>query len=522
MTGKNQQIVMIGICAGDRDLIEQWTGEGRLPHIGRLLKEGLTVPTQGLPGHYAGAHWPSFITGCSPATNRVHSWEQIRPGTYEMYRCKAGEQIRRPQFWDLLSAAGKRVCVLDVPHSRITGPLNGVQVIEWGAHDSAYGFQTSPRALSRDILARHGRHPVSGHSDADRTLEELDAFGDTLVRGAQMKGRLSEDFIQREKWDFFAQVFTEAHCGGHLLWHTHDPAHPAHEAARDAGIGDRLRDIYEAIDDGIGRILAHVDEDAMVMLVANHGIGPKYAPQFMIQDILLAMGVSVPAERRQPAPSLSDRIDPYVTRTWQSLPDSLRQILQPVRNRLRSVEYAEVVPPPKINRAASLCFPVQNNTAHGGIRVNLKGREPNGQVAPGAEYEEFLDRLSREFLSIVNCDTGRPIVRQVYRADDLYQGPERDHLPDLMIDWANDEPLTAISSNSMGRLTVDNSLCRTGDHRPGGMVVVRGPGIRPGVLDRTHTCIDFSPTICALLGVDLPDVDGTAVPELLDAALADA
>ena len=515
MTG-SRKLVLIGICSGDRDLIVNWAGAGLLPHLNGLLSSGLVAHTEGLPGVYVGAHWPSFNTGSLPTFNRVHSWEQIRPGTYDMYRCRAGDHNQRPQFWEALSAAGKRVCVLDIPHSRLSRNLNGIQTVEWGAHDAAYGFTASSSALKKEIINTYGIHPVSGHSDKERRPEELNAFADDLVRGAEMKGRLSEDFVQREDWDFFAQVFTEAHCGGHLLWHLHDTAHPRHGEA--AHLGDRLLDVYQAIDAGIGRILRQLDDETTVMVVANHGIQPKYAPQFMLQEMLIAMGLARPAGRRPSAPTLADRIDPYVTRTWQALPQSLRNLLMPVRAQFRPVDYQEVVPPPKVNRAESLCFPVQNNTAHGGLRLNLKGREPNGKINPGADYENFLDEVTREFMSIVNCDTGRPIVKRVHRADALYAGPERDHFPDLMIEWANDEPLHAISSNRMGRMEVNYTLCRTGEHRPAGMVLVKGPGIQPAKLQRTLTCIDIAPTIGAMLGVDLPQVDGVPVREFVGAA----
>ena len=69
------------------------------------------------------------------------------------------------------------------------------------------------------IRERFGLHPVSGNSDRDRSPEELIAFRDELLRGVRMKGALTRHLYAKERWDFFAQVFTESHCAGHLLWH---------------------------------------------------------------------------------------------------------------------------------------------------------------------------------------------------------------------------------------------------------------------------------------------------------------
>jgi predicted AlkP superfamily phosphohydrolase/phosphomutase len=511
---KRNKVAFIGICSGDRDLIADWTASGDLPNLKALFEDGLVGETTGLPGVYVGAHWPSFITGCTPATNRVHSWEQLRPGSYDTYRCNAGDHMQKPPFWDALSEAGLRSCILDIPHSRMSPDINGLQTVEWGAHDAAYGFHASSEALRQDIVSRFGLHPVSGNSDADRPILELDRFADELVRGAHMKADLSVDFVQREDWDFFAQVFTEAHCGGHLLWHLHDPDHPRHQEAVDAGVGDRLKDVYVAIDEGIGRILAQIDDDTTVIVLANHGIGPKYNADFLLPDILNALGAAVPAEIPVVEPGAIDHVDSFITKAWQQLPSSFRASMQPLRDRIRGAIHTEKTPPPKIIPSESKCFFVRNNTAHAGLRVNLVGREPNGQIQPGAEYEAFLDELTSDLKGIINYDTGQPIVRAVYRCDDLYQGPERDHLPDLFVDWTNDAPIENLCSNKLGYVSGRYNYCRTGEHRADGVYIAKGPGLKPGRIDRKVTCIAFAPTIAEILGVKLRDVEGAAIHEL--------
>ncbi|WP_282605475.1 alkaline phosphatase family protein [Pelagibius sp. Alg239-R121] len=511
---KRKKVAFISICSGDKDLIAKWVASGDLPNIEGLLQTGLIGETTGLPGVYVGAHWPSFITACTPATNRVHSWEQLKPGTYDNYRCKAGDHMQKPQFWEVLSEAGVRSCVLDIPHSRISPDINGLQTVEWGAHDAAYGFRASSNALRQEIVSQYGLHPVSGNSDADRPIHELDRFADELVRGARMKGELSEDFVLRENWDFFAQVFTEAHCGGHLLWHLHDPDHIRHPEAVEAGVGDRLKDVYVAIDEGIGRILDRLDEDTTVIFLANHGIGPKYNADFLLPDILIALGVAAPADIPVEEPGAIDHVDDFITKAWQQLPVSFRDSVQPLRDRIRGAIHTEKTPPPKIKPSEGKCFFVRNNTAHAGIRVNLVGREPNGQIRPGAEYDAFLEELTSDLKGIINLDTGRAIVSNVYRCDDVYDGPERDHLPDLFVDWTNDAPIENLCSNKIGHVSGSYNYCRTGEHRPDGLFVVKGPGVAAGRIERKVTCIEFAPTIATLLGVELPDVEGTVIQEL--------
>ena len=51
-----------------------------------------------------------------------------------------------------------------------------------------------------------------------------------------------------------------------------------------------------------------------------------------------------------------------------------------------------------------------------------------------------------------------------------------------------------------------------------GMFVALGPRIAPGPVGRTVAIADLAPTFCASLGVELPDVDGRAIPEIVAAA----
>jgi predicted AlkP superfamily phosphohydrolase/phosphomutase len=515
---RRNKVVFIGLCAVDRDLVQEWAASGDLPTLRALMESGITGRTEGLPGLYVGAHWPSFASGCTPAKNRVYSWEQLQPGTYDHYRVDTRAAAQRPQFWDALSAAGRRVCVLDIPLSYPSPHVNGLQTVEWGAHDAVHGFTASSPALRDEIVRNFGLHPVSGNSDADRNPQELLAFGDTLLDGVRRKTRLTRHFLQREDWDLFAQVFTEAHCGGHLMWHLHDPHHPRHH--EHVSERDPLKEIYKAIDDGLGEVVANLDPNATLIVLANHGMGPKYGAQFMLDKILLTLHLAAPAAVPVPDVTLSGRVDALLTPVWQAFPQSLKRALAPLQKRTRNLLAEDRPPPPTIDASKSRCFLIQNNSSHGGIRVNLIGREPHGLVAPGDEYDTLLEQLSEDLVAITNLETGKPIVKAIHRRDRIYAGPECDHLPDLMVEWNNDAPTRSVGSNRIGRIDGEYRYCRTGDHKSGGMYIVKGPHTRPTTLERVITCVDFAPTIAALLDVRLEGIDGVPIHEVLPPARA--
>ena len=165
----------------------------------------------------------------------------------------------------------------------------------------------------------------------------------------------------------------------------------------------------------------------------------------------------------------------------------------------------------------------------GGIRVNLKGREPDGIIRPGEEMEAFCEDLSQKLLKIIDYDTGIPMIKSVRRTSELYQGEALEHLPDLLVEWSDEKLLGAAGSGSAEGSTVRlasgktgiiegvNSYCRTGDHRPEGLFIAFGAGIKAGRMERTVSIMDFAPTFADLLGVKLPQIDGKPITEILKA-----
>jgi predicted AlkP superfamily phosphohydrolase/phosphomutase len=171
----------------------------------------------------------------------------------------------------------------------------------------------------------------------------------------------------------------------------------------------------------------------------------------------------------------------------------------------------------------SKCFLLSNGDSVCGLRINLAGREPEGLVQPGADMDSLCDQLAQDFSEIVDLDTGLPIVKSVRRTAMLYQGEHLEYLPDLLIEWNDDKSLGGnprgsairVGSDKIGVVEGVYEGRRTGDHRADGMFVAMGPGIKPGRMERVVSIMDFAPTFTHLLGVELPDVDGKLITEIL-------
>jgi len=498
------KILFICVDAADKDLLISWTETGLLPTFRSLLEKGAWGSTTNPPGLFVGAVWPSFYTGVSPARHGRYCYSQIRPGSYDSFSFKPSD-VKWEPFWNVLGRAGRRVAIIDVPKTFPSENLNGIQMVDWGTHDPDLGFCTWPPSLALEVEAKFGQDPVGKCDRTGRSLAEFKVLREALVARVGKKADLAAYYLEQGGWDCFLTVFSESHCVGHQCWHLHDPAHPRHDAAVARALGDPIKDVYIAIDAAIGRLLERVGSETIVFILASHGMGPHYDGTFLLGEILRRL------ENAQLSPGRR-RAGDFLRWCWDRTPLGLHKLLRPVRNRIRN-RLGETLPTTEIVGSRK-SFRVTNNDAYGGIRINLVGREPYGRIRPGAEYAAFCEELSRDLLALINLDAGEPLVRRVLRTADLYRGEHIDDLPDLLVEWNRETPISSVYSPKTGTIQGEYRGNRTGDHKPEGLFFALGPSIRPGHLERPVSVTDFAPTVASLLGVPLPDVDGVPIAPL--------
>ncbi|MDZ4675864.1 MAG: alkaline phosphatase family protein, partial [Gemmatimonadota bacterium] len=221
------RVLILGVDAVDPQLLGRWMADGTLPHLARAAARGSSGEVRSVAGFFVGSTWPSFQSGLSPAGHGVHYLAAIQPGSYALANPYHTNGVHGEPFWATLSRAGHRVAVLDVPLSQLDPTLNGVQLVEWGGHDSIFGFQAHPPELEAAVLQRFGAHPQGPICDGHRqNAADWEAFTERLIQGAKRRAELTRHFLAEEDWDCLIQVFTEAHCAGHQAWHLHDPTHP--------------------------------------------------------------------------------------------------------------------------------------------------------------------------------------------------------------------------------------------------------------------------------------------------------
>ncbi len=504
MTQKTR-LLAIGLDAAEQSLIRRWMDSGDLPTLASLRERTVWGRTFNEPGLYTGSVWPSIFTGVSAGRHGRYYYRQIVNGTYSTAHFHPDE-LKHPPFWKAISDSGLRVAVIDVPKSMLTAGLNGIQVVDWGLHDPSFpSVHCWPSALAEELTRRFGVDPVGQCDAADRSPAQYRGLRDRLIARIDRKRSLIEHFLQQGSWDLFLAVFGDSHCAGHQFWHLHEPEDGQHETT---GLEDFLKDIYIALDSAIGQLLDQVDSDTTVMVFTSHGFGPHYNANTLLDEVL---------RRLEGAPkSHWPKVTQPVRSLYRSfLPVNLRTRLRPLATKVfKDVERIDDLSAAR-DRQGRKCFMLPSNDNCGNIRVNLVGREPQGRVRPGSEFDAFCASLAADLLEIVNLETDQPVVKEVLKTADHYSGDHLDDLPDIIVCYHQGSRIRRVHSTKIGTIEGDSVSCRTGDHRPEGLFFARRSGLRPGHLNQAVSAMDLAPTIAALLGFELPDVDGEPIAALL-------
>jgi predicted AlkP superfamily phosphohydrolase/phosphomutase len=133
-------------------------------------------------------------------------------------------------------------------------------------------------------------------------------------------------------------------------------------------------------------------------------------------------------------------------------------------------------------------------------------------------------RLTDDLLDVVNVETGEPVIDAVIPTTDLYDRDADldDNLPDLIVLWNTRSPVRTVWSPKTGVVHQPFAGWRTGDHRADGLFMASAPWLAADTELAPVEMVDLAPTLAAMLGVQLDDVDGRPVDELLPSAVTAA
>ena len=249
------RVLVLGIDGMTFRVLDPLIEKGYLPNFKSLKEEGSWGILESTIPPVTGPAWMTMATGLPTSSHGVFGfWDYTADMQPRMVtRRKAGKAI-----WEILSEAGKKVCVINVPLTYPPDPVNGLMIS---------GFTTpsldAPFVYPKDFQAR--LFEISPHyviDVADPVLRfDKEKFLSFIVSMSQARYALVEHFLdqKRDVWDFMFVVFVGPDRIQHVLWEelqNHDPA---------------VVEYYTLLDRLVGQIVDKLDQNDLLFIVSDHG-----------------------------------------------------------------------------------------------------------------------------------------------------------------------------------------------------------------------------------------------------------
>jgi len=464
--------LVIGWDAADASLVDEMLAAGELPVLQSLQERGTRGPIEALPGLGDDAHWATFATGLLPGEHGRFHHRQTGDEPYIEAPYRRTRMTDVP-FWSTMAANGP-VASLDVPKSpRGEMAAGSREVIDWLCHGEEQPQPSSQPPRLAEALTRD--HPVHRPMTCYRTYtdpQDIEAIARQYQEQVMVRTATILNWWDDQDWDLFLAVYSESHCMGHHAWNVHDPAHFSH-ISLPSGI-DPVKETYRALDRELGKLVDAAGSGTAVVVFSLIGMGANNEGTYLLDEVLLRL--EPPGAAKQAQVRLASRLRSLT-------PVFLRRL---VPRKMKSMMRIATT------RAGLRVYAVQHDATSGAIRVNLKGREPQGLVEPG-DYDAVLDELERELRQLVDPDNGRTIVSDVVRVREQYPGPQQDIFADLLVVWEQSQYINGATSPRIGTVKVRRPLPRPGNHRPGGWYVSNRAEFAPsGVADLARAIGDLT------------------------------
>lgn len=470
--GGRAPVVAVCLDGYEYSLAERMMCAGELPQLQALSARStrcLLDHGDDLRTGLAGEH---VASGLSPDAAGRWAAVQFDPRTYGVWQ--QGTSLRPfPSRYDFRSV------VFDAPYFDLARAPEARGLVSWGAHDPGVPPFARPTELWEEIEQRFGPYPAKKwiYGTPWSSVAQTKEMGEKLAAAVRLRSDVTSWLLRErfEEWDLAFITVSESHSAIEGLWHGVDSTHPLHGVPSSAAARTGVEGVYRAIDDLLGGIVGSCP-DASIAVFAMHGMGANQsdaASMFALGELLYRFAYGCPLHRPVKTPFLPSGIPslgnfsnwrnavfagypgnrvPSRYAVWRRLAGIGSWGLRSLRTSWRSSEKrptsdADTRGPA---RAGLNWMPVTHyqrfwpdmpafalpSFYDGQIRVNLKGREAQGQVDVG-EYTSVLDDISDLLMGCVDPVTGLKAVKSVQRHFQSDPLELADTQADLTVLWQN-------------------------------------------------------------------------------------
>ncbi len=497
-----RRVLVIGLDGAVPEILDKLIALGRMPNLARVYREGVHGILKSTLPSISSLAWASFATGNHPGKHGIFGFEGRIDNSYRT-RLMYSTDIRTKPLWTMLSEGQKRIVMVNVIMSYPPTEVNGVLVSGFLAPMETlhHGF-TYPPELAEELVKQ-------GYKVEPEVLiyQSREKYAQEVFSVMEKRAEVSLKLLETQDWDFFMVLFTEPDRLQHRFWQWMEPERFQVKPREVRQYGDVIYQCYEKADQIIGEFLKRIDDQVTVIFLSDHGFGHAKTNlnlhNWLMQEGLLHLRLS--PSRRFLLARYRDltrwmgrmRLMWMVPMLRKHLPGGFRKMTSTFKI-YDSIDWTKT----KVYSIEKALY------------INLKGREPNGIVEPGEEYETLRETLIAKLMAIADPATGEPIVERVFKAEEVYWGPYASKGGDLVVRFRKGYRHWPRLAPGAPIITPEKIFCSYHHDHEDGFLAVIGPDVKRGVtLDAD--IVDLAPTIMHLLSVPVPpDLDGKVLLSL--------
>jgi len=489
------KVLVIGLDGADWGILRPLMDRDELPHLYELCQRGLSAPLQSTFPPITTSGWVALATGMDPGGTGIlqfRSFDFRRFDGYHPHIVDAGDV--RGRTWLERLAPDSLSCV-GLPLTWPPFPVPGVLV---AGHPRPHLDEMPVLPLS--WAARLPRWPAS--EPGNRRRADL-AGAETCQMWDRLHVDITRSLLRQRDDDLTICVLSGTDHIAHRFWGGYRSGHP---------MGAALRAQYRLADQLVGSLVADVGPDCDVLVISDHGFGDAPCWSFSLSRWLRDKGWLALREG-----SGSGGVPRLLRGARGAVPKGLwRELRQKVPDRWLGTVFNRSRDAHRLDPKATRAFSIEIYPGYEGVCINVQGRQHEGSVLP-SQQGELVDRLIDELhgieLRVPGTSTG-PVGRlRAWRREELFSGSELDKLPDILVEfpegWRGDAALDG-EGPLCGPVAPETLNRDPGGHQRDGVLIAAGPRIAcpaegmdvaPAGPPRL---VDIAPTLCRLLGYEIP------------------
>lgn len=487
ITSKKLKVVVIGLDGGTWNIIKPLIEQGKLPTIEKLMKNSCYGDLESSIPHTTFPAWKCYSTGKNPGRLGVFNFLNVDI-TNRKFTINNSNSFKSKEIWDYLTENDISSGVYAMPTTYPPKKIKGFMISGFNPKNSNYTYPKHLENELRDKFNYDASYYEYHSANKDKIIKKIESL-------------IKQDFdsinylIEKHDPDFLHFTIFHTDPLQHFYW--------KYWKNQDKNYGNIIISFLELIFKKLELLLnKYTDKNTYRILMSDHGFTKMKAifniNQWLINNNYLKLSKRLFSKNSIYKIAIKLGLNTDYVHKLQQLP---------IINKI-------------IPRAANIGINVLEETIdwnkskvipnlQGPLYINEKPFKNKN------EYKIFREKLIKEIKEIKSPKTDEPLVKRVYKKEDLYKG-DLEKAPDLIL-LPNEgyEIYLSFDKNIWDFEPKEEGW--SGIHKLTGIFCISGPGIKKNHEIKDAKIIDLAPTILHIFNIPIPDdMDGRVLTECFE------